>query len=178
MLVAASGLMLREGNGFQAIRRVLSASRGLASHSLMVSFMSMGLVRQVLGADPSVVLEAGLAGMLHDVGKVGHEQLDHDPEHTTRGHDQLHALGLSPAVCDAALYHHERFDGSGFPRGLVGAQIPELARVVGLVNTFDKVFSNQTPPVGVFDALRIVAQAYRGCFEEGLAQGFVKLFRS
>ena len=81
------------------------------------------------------------------------------------------------AVVEAARSHHERWDGSGFPQALKGAQIPELARIVGLVNTFDKVYSAQQPRVGVFDALRILAQAYRGCFDEKLALGLVKLFR-
>jgi hypothetical protein len=49
--------------------------------------------------------------------------------------------------------------------------------VVGLADVFDKVYSSQQPKVGVFDAMRIVAQAYRGCFEERLAVDFVKLFR-
>ena len=52
-----------------------------------------------------------------------------------------------------------------------------MARVVGLVNTFDKVYTTQQPRVGVFDALRILAQAYRGCFEPKLAAGLISLFR-
>ncbi|MGK0303450.1 MAG: HD-GYP domain-containing protein (c-di-GMP phosphodiesterase class II) [Planctomycetota bacterium] len=78
---------------------------------------------------------------------------------------------------EAAQSHHECFDGTGYPKGLRGKEIPELARIVGLVNLFDKVYNDQEPRVGVFDALRIMAQAYRGSFDERMAQGFVKLFR-
>lgn len=177
MMMATSGLLLRETNGFQAIRRVLSVSSGLAAHSLTVAFLAMGLARNVLGADAGTLLVAGLAGLLHDVGKVGHEGIDHDPEHTTRGADYLAGIGVSRPVVDAARWHHERMDGTGFPQGLKGQQIPEIARVVGLANTFDKVYSTRTPRVGIFDALRILAQAYRGCFDEQLAQGLVRLFR-
>lgn len=177
VMMATSGLLLRETQGFAAIRKVMGASQGLASHSLSVSFLAMGLARQTLGADANLMVLAGLAGLLHDIGKVGHEDLDHDPEHTLRGADQLKALNLPPAVVEAARAHHERWDGSGFPQGLRGAQIPEVARLVGLVNTFDKVYSSQQPRVGVFDALRILAQAYRGCFDDRLALGFVTLFR-
>jgi putative nucleotidyltransferase with HDIG domain len=177
VMMATSGLLLRETQGFAAVRRVLGTSQGLAQHSLTVGFLAMGLTRIVLGADGGTMLQAGLAGLLHDVGKVGHEELDHDPEHTTRGAVYLKGLGLPPAVVDAVRSHHERHDGSGFPRGLAGGAIPELARVVGIVDTFDKVYSTQRPKVGVFDAIRILAQAYRGCFEDRIAAGLVALFR-
>lgn len=177
VMLATSGLLLRETQGFQAIRRVLASSKGLAAHSLTVSFLTMGLARIVLGGDASTLMQAGLAGLLHDVGKVGYEELDHDPEHGQRGAAYLRGLGLPPMVVDAARSHHERWDGTGYPQGLRGVEIPDIARVVGLVDTFDKVYSGQQPRVGVFDALRILAQAYRGCFDEKLALGLVKLFR-
>ncbi|MBL8754684.1 MAG: HD domain-containing protein [Planctomycetes bacterium] len=177
VMMATSGLLLRDNQGFAAVRRVLGASQGLAQHSLTIGFLAMGLSRIVLGADGGTMLQAGLAGLLHDVGKVGHEDLDHDPEHTTRGAVYLKGLGLPAPVVDAARSHHERHDGSGYPRGLANGDIPELARIVGIVDTFDKVYSTQRPKVGVFDALRILAQAYRGCFDERIAAGLVRLFR-
>lgn len=177
VMLATSGLMVRETQGFQAVRRMLAAGEGLTRHALTVAFLSMGLARHVLGAEPNVLLQAGLSGLLHDVGRVGREDVEQDQEHPQLGFDYLRGLGLPAAVCEAALFHHERFDGSGYPRGLAGAQIPEMARLVGLVNTFDKVHSSQQPRVGVFDALRIMAQAYRGCFDERMAQALVKLFR-
>lgn len=177
VLLATSGLLLREQQGFQAVRRLLKQGGELATHSLTVGFMAMGLARHVLAADPAVLLMAGLAGLLHDVGRVGRPVADHDPDHARRGYDELRRLDVPEAVCEAAYCHHERYDGSGFPRGLKSSDIPEMARVVGVCNTFDKVYSGQQPRVSVFDALRILAQAYRGCFEDRLAQGFVKLFR-
>ena len=177
VMMATSSLMLREPGGFQAVRRVLSASQGLAAHSLTVGFLCMGLARHVLGADAGTLLQAGLAGLLHDVGKIGYETLDHDPEHTKRGADCLRGLGLPSPVVEAANSHHERWDGSGFPQALRGKQIPELAQVVAVADTFDRIYSSQKPRVGVFDALRILAQAYRGCFDDRLAQGLVRMFR-
>ena len=175
--MATSGLLLREQNGFAAIRRLMGASQGLVAHSLTVGFLSMGLSRLVVGGDGGTLVLAGLAGLLHDVGKVDYEELDHDPEHTTRGAAILRGLGLPAPIVEAARSHHERFDGSGFPQALKGPEIPELARIVGIVDSFEKVYSTQVPRVGVFDALRILAQAYRGCFDERLALGLVKLFR-
>jgi len=177
VMSATSSLILRDGQGFHAMRRMLQAGPGLTRHSLTVALLSMGLARVVIGADAATVAMAGLAGLLHDVGRIGHEDLEHDPEHVTRGADYLRGLNLPAGVIEAAQCHHECFDGTGFPKGLRGNEIPELARIVGLVNLFDKVYNDQVPRVGVFDALRILAQAYRGAFDERMAQGLVKLFR-
>ena len=177
LMMATSSLMLREANGFQAIRRVLSASDGLAEHSLTVGFLSMGLARNVIGADATTLLMVGLAGLLHDVGKVGYEGIDHDPEHTLRGAAFLANAGMPEIVVQAARSHHERADGSGFPMKTSGNTIPEIARIVGIVDTFDDIYSARKPRVHVFDALRVLAQTYRGCFEDRFAAGLVKLFR-
>jgi hypothetical protein len=56
-------------------------------------------------------------------------------------------------------------------------QVPACAHLVGIVDVFDEIYSEQRVPIGVFDALRILAQAYRGCFEERVAMSFVRLFR-
>jgi putative nucleotidyltransferase with HDIG domain len=177
LLVNTSTLVLREPRAFAAMRLMLGASGTLGQHSISTAFLAMGLARSVVSADPSVLLTAGLAGLFHDVGRIGFEQLEHDPDHCKRGHDLLRKLGLPDGVCEAALGHHERWDGSGFPRALSATGIPELARVVALCDVFETVYSGQQPRVPVFEALRILAQAYRGCFEPRLTASFVKMFR-
>ncbi|MCK5944974.1 MAG: HDIG domain-containing protein [Planctomycetes bacterium] len=177
VMMATSGLLLREGQGFHALRRVMQAGPELARHSLTVAFLSMGLARLTVSRDAASLATVGLAGLLHDVGRVGYEELDHDPEHTSRGAKFLRSMHLPQQVVEAAESHHECHDGSGFPSGSRGEQIPVVARLIGVVDRFDKIYSTQEPRVGVFDALRILAQAYRGCFDERLAQGLVKLFR-
>ncbi len=177
LLVGASGFILRETGAFAALRSMLGASGTLAEHSVRVAFLSMGLAQRVLSADPSTLVHAGLAGLFHDIGRIGFEDLDHDPDHVERSSQILRQRGLPKEVWEAALAHHERWDGSGFPRMLRGKAIPPLARIVGLVDVFDDIYSQQKSPVGVYDALRILAEAYRGCFEDQIAVQFVKLFR-
>ena len=177
VMSATSSWMLRDRQGFHAMRRMLKAGPGLARHSLTVALLSMGLARIALGADAATLAIAGMAGLLHDIGRIGHEDLEHDPEHVTRGAEYLRSLNLPAGVIEAAQSHHECMDGTGYPNGLRGNQISEIARIVALVNLFDKVYNDQEPRIGVFDALRILAQAYRGSFDERMAQGLVKLFR-
>ena len=124
MLVGASSLVLREKGAFGALRGMLGASQSLSQHSVSVSFLTMGLARQVMGADPTTMVHAGLGGMFHDIGRVGNEDLDHDPDHTERGYQTLRQLGLPVEVAQVALSHHERWDGTGFPQMLRGQAIP------------------------------------------------------
>ncbi|MFM1874194.1 MAG: hypothetical protein RL398_3616 [Planctomycetota bacterium] len=178
VMLSTCGLLQRESGALAALRRSLARDRRLAAHSLTVAMVSMGLARYAISADATVMVEAGLAGLLHDVGRIGYTDLDHDPEHPERGADLLAKLQMPTSVVDAARWHHERWDGSGYPHGLRGGRIPEMARVVGLVNTFHKVYEAQAGKAGVYDALRIVAQAYRGCFEERLAVALVQTFQA
>ena len=180
LMTAAASLVVREPAGFAAIRHVLENGETMAQHSLTVGLLAMGLARQMLGPEPTMLVRAGLAGLLHDIGRIGYSDVgsSEDPEHTLRGAKTLQAMGMHADVINAAMCHHERADGGGYPRGLRGSQIPEVARIVGIVNTFDRVYTTQrSTRLSVFDALRIMAEVYRGFFDERLAVGLVQVFR-
>lgn len=177
MLVGASTLVLREPRAFAAMRTLIDASESLAQHSVTTAFLAMGLARHAISADPATVALAGLAGLFHDAGRVGHEQVAQDPDHAQRGFAALKQVGMPLEVCSAALSHHERHDGSGFPHALRGVAISPIARVVGLADAFDEVYSGGPKKMRAFEALRVLAEAWRGCFDSGLAATFVKLFR-
>lgn len=99
---------------------------------------------------------ARLAGIFHDVGKVGisddvirapgklsdaqYEQMKLHPE---IGHHILSGLPGMGDILPAVLYHHERVDGRGYPRGLSGERIPMIAKIVCLVDAFDAMSSNR-----------------------------------
>jgi len=95
-----------------------------------------------------------LAALFHDIGKIHQALFDivHDPKkltpaerraihtHPKRGAEVLAPIAhFHPQLADAVLCHHERWDGTGYPRGLRGKQIPIAARIIALADTFDAI---------------------------------------
>ena len=63
--------------------------------------------------------------------------------HTTHGAEILKDFTLLDNVIDGAQYHHERYDGRGYPRGLKGEEIPLFARIIGVADAFDAMTANR-----------------------------------
>lgn len=97
---------------------------------------------------------AYFAGLLHDIGKdevdeelllaprrLTEEEFDHIRQHTIAGYDMLmERTDIVPSfkrLAEAARWHHERLDGSGYPDGLKGEKIPLLAKLVAVADAFD-----------------------------------------
>ncbi|MFC9845009.1 HD-GYP domain-containing protein [Streptomyces sp. NPDC060223] len=125
-------------------------------HSERVGQASMMIARE-LGMDDERVEVLRFAGILHDVGKLGvpTRLLRKDgpltPEerrvielHPEYGHEMVRGIGFLGEARSAILHHHERLDGSGYPYGLIGAQIPEFARVVAVADAFDAMTSTRS----------------------------------
>lgn len=127
---------------------------GTLLHSLAVS-ASMIVFGRRLGLDEDAVGLLGFGGLLHDIGKMAlsTELLERSGPldiaelilirtHPELGYEMLRQIENMPkAVLDICLYHHERFDGSGYPCGLVGAQIPEAARISSICDVYDALTS-------------------------------------
>ncbi len=125
-----------------------------AQHSMNVGTMSAAFAMH-LGHPQFEVEQIGLCGMLHDIGKVKvpddilnkpdrltDEEMAEMNNHTTYGRNILMAKsGLFRGAIDVAYAHHERLDGSGYPRKLVKHKIPYFAQVVGIVDTYDAITS-------------------------------------
>ncbi|MGW5634341.1 HD-GYP domain-containing protein [Streptomyces sp. NPDC003832] len=125
-------------------------------HSERVGQASMMIARE-LGMDAERVELLRFAGILHDVGKLGvpTRLLRKDgpltPEerrvielHPEYGHEMVRGISFLGEARAAVLHHHERLDGSGYPYGLVGGQIPEPARVVAVADAFDAMTSTRS----------------------------------
>jgi HD-GYP domain-containing protein (c-di-GMP phosphodiesterase class II) len=118
-------------------------------HSERVAFYSETIARH-LGMEASEVERVHLAGILHDVGKIGIEDkilrkaaaLTDDEyeimkQHPSKGEHILTAVPTLKELAGAGLAHHENVDGSGYPRGLSGEEIPLLGRIVSVADAFD-----------------------------------------
>jgi HD-GYP domain-containing protein (c-di-GMP phosphodiesterase class II) len=94
---------------------------------------------------------------MHDVGKIGvpdriltkpssltDEEFAIIREHVNRGYEIATGVLALSTVTDAIRYHHERFDGSGYPTGLSGENIPLHARIVAVADAFDAMTSGRT----------------------------------
>lgn len=94
--------------------------------------------------------------LMHDVGKVSipdsvlqkpgkltPEERKVIESHTTIGGDMLRAFTAIPGIVSGALYHHERYDGTGYPQGLRGNQIPQFARIICVADSFDAMSSRR-----------------------------------
>jgi putative nucleotidyltransferase with HDIG domain len=145
---------------------------------------------EAIGLSPDEVQTVYMAGLLHDIGKIGTpEQILRkegrlEPEerlviqrHPVIGGRILAGIGKLDSIRDAVLYHHERIDGNGYPSGLKGDQVPLLARIVGLADAFDAMTSNRPyRPMLPLDEVRREIERNSGTqFDENLAKVFLNL---
>jgi hypothetical protein len=124
-------------------------------HSDRVSKGSNMLAREI-GMRGDRVAAVTSAGMLHDVGKLGvptmvlqkvgpltDEEYAALQLHPMRGLEIVSDIGFLDEALTGIMHHHERIDGKGYPMGLVGAEIPEFARVIAVADAFDSMTSNR-----------------------------------
>jgi putative nucleotidyltransferase with HDIG domain len=157
-------------------------------HSVAVAALKLSFARH-LGLDALRVRAAGMAGMLHDVGKsqVPLEVLNKPMElsvtetNQVRKHPQMgHRLlvsrgGVDNEAVDACLHHHEKFDGTGYPHGLVGEQITRLARMTAICDVYDAITSDRPYKRGWDPAHAVQRMAsWRGHFDPRLFRAFVR----
>ena len=125
-------------------------------HSIRVAGYTRAIARQ-MGYSENIVEQFYQTALLHDVGKIGipdsilkkkgrlmPEEYESIKEHTTIGANILSAISTISYLEDGARYHHERFDGSGYPRGLAGDEIPIIGRIIAVADVYDAFVSRRT----------------------------------
>lgn len=159
-------------------------------HSVRVAKYSVLLAEQ-LGFSEEMLDEVRCAALLHDVGKIGipdnllkkpmsldDEEFDIIKSHTTTGSKILQKISSLPAACTVAKYHHECYDGSGYPEHLSGKDIPEYARIVSIADAYDamntkRVYRENLPK----EKIREQLMEGRGKqFDPEILDVFLKLF--
>ncbi|MCH2144301.1 MAG: HD domain-containing protein [Phycisphaerales bacterium] len=125
-------------------------------HSQRVSWLA-GRLAAAYGWDEAGVRRVELAGLVHDVGKIGvpesvlckagrltDPEFDQIKQHPGIGARILRDIPQMKDILPAVLHHHERWDGGGYPMGLAGDEIPMIARFVAIADAFDAMSSDRT----------------------------------
>jgi putative nucleotidyltransferase with HDIG domain len=124
-------------------------------HSDRVARVAVHLAEE-LGCDAKMIKTLYLAGLLHDIGKIGiddnvlrkagslsHAEYEHIKQHVDIGHRILHDLAKLEEVLPVVLHHHESWDGGGYPNRLNSERIPLAARIVAVADAFDAMSSDR-----------------------------------
>ena len=159
-----------------------------ARHAAAVAHFSQDIAKAVGMSDVDCEL-AHTAGLLHDIGRFalsdrvaerGRTLTEEDwtaiQRHPELGADMLRDLGTYGPVAEIVLAHHERIDGRGYPRGVEGDDIPEIARIVAVAEVYDTLTANDTyrTQMSSFEALnelrRVSGSQLDGRYVEVLAK--------
>lgn len=127
-----------------------------SGHSVRVGYYAT-LLGQSLGFEENDQEMLRWSALLHDVGKIGirddvlnktgklsPDEWNHMKEHPVRSHEVLQEVPQLTKALDGVLHHHEHFDGSGYPEGLAGEEIPLQARIIQIADIFDALTSNRS----------------------------------
>jgi len=158
-------------------------------HSVAVCAMMVALAKQ-LGLDAEQTRSAGLSGLMHDLGKammpmdvlnkpgkLTDAEFSIIKTHPQEGHRLLlTGSELDPMVLDVCLHHHEKTDGSGYPKGLKGDEISLFAKMGAVCDVYDAITSNRPYKSGwdPAESLRKMAEWANGHFDGKVFQAFVK----
>ena len=125
-------------------------------HSARVAQLSEQIAREA-GLSESACDQVYFAALLHDVGKIGvrfdvinkrgrltDEEYEQIKNHTVVGYQILSSIKESPYLSIGAHYHHERYDGKGYPEGLKGEEIPTIARIIAVADAYDAMTSSRS----------------------------------
>ena len=163
--------------------------RYTCGHSRRVAHLTQALA-QAIGLDEYTVSRCNIAGLVHDVGKIGVPEavlvkpgkLDAQEfawirKHPEIGYRILKDIPQLDDILPGVLYHHERWDGKGYPQGLAGESIPLVARLIGLADSFDAMSSNRTYRSALSRAqvLGEIEKCAGSQFDAELARAFLKL---
>ncbi len=172
-----------------SLARLKTADDYTYMHSVAVCAMMVALSR-ALGLDEKTTREAGMAGLMHDLGKamipaailnkpgkLTDEEFAVVKSHPERGHALLVEGGSASAgVLEVCLHHHEKMDGSGYPHRQRGDEISLLAKMGAVCDVYDAITSNRPYKAGwdPAESIKKMTAWCNGHFDEAVFRAFVK----
>jgi putative nucleotidyltransferase with HDIG domain len=161
-------------------------------HIRRVQTYAVGLARKMGVTDEAVLRAVEAAALLHDMGKLAvPEYILNKPGpltaaefekmklHASVGADILSAIDFPYPVVPIVRYHHESWDGSGYPEGLSGSAIPIGARILAVVDCFDALTSDRPyrPRLSDHDAIRILFERRGTMYDPAVVDTFIATHR-
>lgn len=181
--------ILRNPDAMQWMAKLRNKDEYTSEHSLNVSLLAIAFGRH-LGASEEDLNKLGIAGMLHDIGKMhtpteillkdsmlSDEEFNVLKMHTQHGRDILLAHpNVYHGAIDVAYSHHENLDGSGYPRGIKAGGITDFTRIITLCDVYDSITNDRSYRKGAssLNALKIIQNETGKKFDTKLAQEFVE----
>lgn len=138
------------------------------NHGIIVSNLAYDVAKE-LGQNEEFCYQMAIAGILHDIGKLkltGYidgqekdplliEELKYVRMHSALGYEELKNQGYSDIVLESILYHHENYDGTGYPSNLSGKEIPLGARILRVCDVY-AALSSDRPYRKAFDITTVI----------------------
>ncbi len=164
-----------------------------AFHSQNVATYSKGIAEE-MNLDKNICKNIYIGGLLHDIGKIGipenilnkstklsSEEFDLIKQHPVIGHSLVkHIKGFEQnKILQMILYHHERYDGKGYPFGLKGEEIPIEARIMAVADTFDAMTSHRVyrSPRTLEETLNELQNNKGTQFDPQIVEAFIKMIK-
>ena len=166
------------------VRSVEARDKYSMGHSERVGRLSKSIAER-MGLSDHDIRQMEIAGELHDIGmvaipeqviacqaKMGAEGFRTVKTHSQIGYDVLKPLQSIPIALDAARYHHERMNGTGYPEGLRDEAIPLSARIVAVADTYDAMTHDRPHRLAI--SAHLAVQELQRCAPAGYDSGCVK----
>ena len=185
-------LRLLHGSVGALVATIEAKDEYTCGHSERVTAFALHISR-VLGLDSAQLTTLELAGHLHDVGKIGvpehvlgkpgpltPEEYEIVKQHPRLGCNIIRNIEGAEEIADIVLHHHERWDGKGYPDGLKADNIPLLARILSVADTFDAV-SSKRPYRDALEPEQIKSEMRHGAgtqFDESVVRVFLQELES
>ncbi len=189
VVTSVTGSILRNRGALLGLLRIKNADDYTFLHSVSVCALLVAFCRS-LDMDEDTIYQAGMGGLLHDVGKalvpeavlnkqgrLSDEEFAIIKRHPVDGHGiLLRTAGIGPIPLDITRHHHERYDGSGYPDRQAGEAISGLAQMAAIVDVYDAITSDRCYHKGISaaQALRKIFEWSKFHFNPALTQQFIR----
>lgn len=158
-------------------------------HSMRVTLYSLALAKS-LNLPDGLLEEIETTGLLHDIGKIAipekillkpgkltEEEYEIIKKHPELGENLVGGIGKLKLISNWLKYHHERYDGKGYPEGLVGDAIPISSRIIAIADTYDAMTSSRSyrPALSHYEAIEEIKRCSGTQFDPELAKLFISI---